>query len=139
MTDWAALMPHAGAMVLLERVVRWDADHIVCGARSHLDLANPLRKGGRLASICGVEYALQAAALHGALRAGGQAQRAGYAASLRNIALHVDRLDDEALGQLSIQATMASQETFGMVYDFNVDSAAGTPLLAGRFSIALPR
>ena len=132
-------MPHAGAMVLLDRVVRWDADRIVCGARSHLDPANPLREAGRLACLCGVEYALQAAALHGALLAGGTAQRAGYAASLRNIVLHAARLDDEALGRLAIQASLASRETFGMVYDFAVDSAAGAPLLAGRFSIALPR
>lgn len=126
-------------MVLLDRVIRWDADSIVCAARSHLDLANPLREAGRLAGLCGVEYALQAAALHGALLAGGQAQRAGYAASLRNIVLHADRLDDPALGELSVQSTLASQEAFGMVYDFIVRSAAAAPLLAGRFSIALPR
>lgn len=126
-------------MVLLDRVIRWDASHIVCGAWSHLHPANPLRDAGRLACVCGIEYALQAAAVHGALLAGGKAQRAGYAASLRNVLLHVDRLDDAALGQLSVRAELASQETFGMVYDFVLESAAGLPLLTGRFSIALPR
>ena len=139
MSEIAALIPHGGAMVLLDRVVRWDAHSIVCAARSHLDPANPLREAGRLAGLCGVEYALQAAALHGALLAGGQAQRAGYAASLRNIVLHADRLDDPALGELSVHSILASQEAFGMVYDFTVHSAADAPLIAGRFSIALPR
>lgn len=139
MSDIAALIPHGGAMVLLDRVIRWDVCGIVCAARSHLEPANPLREAGRLAALCGVEYALQAAALHGALLAGGQAQRAGYAASLRNVVLHADRLDDPALGELSVQSILASQEAFGMVYDFAIHSAAGSPLLAGRFSIALPR
>ncbi len=139
MTEIAALIPHAGAMVLLDRVVRWDSESIVCAARSHLDPANPLRHAGRLACLCGVEYALQAAALHGALLADGQAQRAGYAASLRTVVMHAARLDDPALGDLSVRSVLASQESFGMVYDFAVASAAGARLVAGRFSIALPR
>lgn len=132
-------MPHAGAMVLLDRIVRWDAAGIACAARSHLDLANPLRHADRLASVCGIEYALQAAALHGALLANGQKQPAGYAASLRAVALHAERLDDAALGELSVRASLATREAFGMVYDFVVASASAAPLLSGRFSIALPR
>lgn len=132
-------MPHAGAMVLLDRVLHTGPDRILCAATSHLDPLNPLRHAGRLAAICGVEYALQAAALHGALLAEGQPQPAGYAASLRDIALHVDRLDDPAHGDLHVAATLALRETFGMVYDFTVTTEADAPLLQGRFSIALPR
>ena len=79
----AGLVPHAGAMVLLDRVEAWDAETVQCRARSHLDPANPLRRAGRLAACCGIEYALQAAAVHGALLAGGVAQAAGYVAALR--------------------------------------------------------
>jgi predicted hotdog family 3-hydroxylacyl-ACP dehydratase len=123
-------------MVLLDRVLTWDRDRIVCAATSHLDAANPLRHAGRLAAVCGVEYALQAAALHGALLAE-QRQPAGYAASLRDIVLHVGFLDDP--GPLRVTAVLALRENFGMVYEFAVDSAADAPLLHGRFSIALPR
>ena len=77
MIDIATLIPHTGAMVLLDRVEAWDTDGILCRARSHLDDDNPLRRDGRLAACCGLEYALQAAALHGALIAGGVPQRAG--------------------------------------------------------------
>lgn len=134
----AHLVPHAGAMVLLDRIEAWDADGILCRARSHLDDANPLRRDGRLAAVCGVEYALQAAALHGALLAGGVAQRAGYVAALRSVALHVERLDDPALGDLQIRARLERQEGFGIIYALEVQAADGTPLLSGRATIAIP-
>ncbi len=63
------LVPHAGNMCLLERVVACDAASIRCETRSHLDQSNPLRRNGQLASICAIEYAAQAMALHGALTA----------------------------------------------------------------------
>ncbi len=65
------LVPHAGNMCLLERVVACDAASIRCETRSHLDQSNPLRRNGHLASICAIEYAAQAMALHGALTAPG--------------------------------------------------------------------
>ena len=137
-TDLAALIPHAGAMVLLDSVVRWDAGGIRCASRSHLEAGNPLRRAGRLAAICGVEYALQAAALHGALLAGGVAQRAGYVARLREVALHADRLDDAGFGALTVEARLERQEANGMLYALHVTAADGRPLVTARASIALP-
>jgi predicted hotdog family 3-hydroxylacyl-ACP dehydratase len=132
-------MPHAGAMMLLGDLEHWDHSGVRCRARSHLDAANPLRRHDRLAAVCGIEYGLQAAALHGALCAGGVAQPAGYAATLRSVALHVDRLDNPSFGDLVVEARLEAQERFGMVYAFTVASADGTPLVSGRASIALPR
>jgi predicted hotdog family 3-hydroxylacyl-ACP dehydratase len=126
-------------MVLLDRVESWSGDGAVCRARSHLDPANPLRHSGRLAALCGIEYGLQAAALHGALMAGGTAQEAGYAASLRGVSLHADRLDQPAFGEIRVEAKLEARERFGMVYAFEVRSEAGALLVAGRASIALPR
>jgi predicted hotdog family 3-hydroxylacyl-ACP dehydratase len=63
------LVPHAGKMCLLERVVDCDTASIRCETRSHLDRANPLRRNGHLSSVCAIEYAAQAMALHGALTA----------------------------------------------------------------------
>ena len=85
----ARLVPHAGAMCLLDRALSWDAEGIACEADRHRDPANPLRRDGRLPAICGVEYALQAMALHGALLApgGAAAQPAGYLSSLRDVSL----------------------------------------------------
>ena len=136
--DIAALIPHAGAMVLLDRVEAWDADGILCRARSHLDVANPLRRDGRLSACCGLEYALQAAALHGALIAGGVAQRAGYVAALRGVALQVERLDMASFGELRVAARLERQEAVGIIYALSVQTADGTPLLSGRATVALP-
>lgn len=136
--DIAALIPHAGAMVLLDRVEAWDADGILCRARSHLDAANPLRREGRLSACCGIEYALQAAALHGALRAGGVAQRPGYVAALRAVSLDVERLDVAAFGELRVSARLERQEAAGIIYALALYAADGAPLLSGRATIALP-
>ncbi len=64
------LVPHAGAMCLLESVVQYDDQSICCETSSHLGAHNPLRYKGRLSSLCGIEYAAQAMALHGALKSG---------------------------------------------------------------------
>ena len=108
-------------------------------ARTHLDPNNPLRRAGRLAALCGVEYALQAAALHGALLAGGVAQRAGYVARLRDAVVHVNHLDDVSLGTLTIEARLERQETNGMLYALSLHDERGNALLTARTSIALPR
>ena len=63
----ADLIPHAGAMCLLDAVVSWDTKTIVCVASSHRAKNNPLAVDCRLDAICGVEYASQAMAVHGAL------------------------------------------------------------------------
>ena len=138
MTALAKLLPHAGAMVLLDELVSWDATIIVCTTRSHLRPGNPLCRAERLSAVCGVEYGLQAAALHGAMIAGGVAQRAGYVARLRMVELRVDRLDDIP-GALTVEATLEHAEPSGMLYALLVADAHGRPLVTGRASIALPR
>jgi len=83
-----AHLPHAGRMCLLERLESWDGDSITCIATSHRDADNPLRRGGHLHAVAGVEYAAQAMALHGNLLStintstamdGGSAEYAGAA------------------------------------------------------------
>jgi predicted hotdog family 3-hydroxylacyl-ACP dehydratase len=135
----AALIPHSGDMVLLDRVVAWDAGGITCLTRSHLDSANPLRRAGRLAATCGIEYALQAAALHGALAGGGVAQPAGFLAALRDVALYADRLDDPAIGDLRVHARLERHENGGLIFALELRSQSNRLLLSGRAIIALPR
>ncbi len=131
----AALLPHAGRMVLLDAVEAWTPEGIRCRTRSHLDPLNPLRRHGQVSALCGVEYALQAAALHGALLAGGVAQRAGYVARLRDVVLSAAVLSGAAL---VIEATLERQEANGMLYGLRVSDAAGRVLVAARAGIALP-
>lgn len=142
-TAIARLIPHAGAMCLLEGVRAWSGDAIEAWSRTHLAPDQPLRRGGMLPLLAGGEYAFQAAALHGALRAGGRPQPPGRLASLRLVprgdARFGDaRLDDPRLGTLTVAATLDAAGVSGLIYRFRIDPEEGPPLLEGRFTIALP-
>ena len=136
--DIAALIPHAGAMCLLDSVTRWTQDAIECRATSHLDPANPLRRNGRLGALAGIEYALQAAALHGALR-GGAPQPPGYLAALRMTHLTTARLDDPALGMLAAHARREHGDATGLLYAIRLAAGDGVTLLEGRATIILTK
>ena len=141
MLDRAAildLIPHQGAMCLLDGVTAWSATAILCHARSHLDPANPLRRQGRLSTVCGLEYALQAAALHGALLAG-DPQPPGLLVALRNIIIRRPFLDDPAVGTLAVEAQMEHGDAAGLIYGFRLLAGNRDTLAEGRATVALPR
>ena len=121
-------------MCLLDRVEACDADGIACGAGTHRDPHHPLRRDGILPAICGLEYALQAMALHGALT-DGAAQRPGFVAALSGVALHADRLDAVA-GDLHITVTALARESRGFIYGFEI-GGDGRVLLSGRATVVL--
>ncbi len=123
-------------MCLLDSVVTWSDEAIVCRATSHLRADNPLRRNGRLAAVCGIEYVLQAAAVHGALRGGG-VQPPGYLASLRMQSLAADPIDDPALGALLAEARCEHAGDTGLIYQIALRGEDGRTLLAGRATIIL--
>lgn len=141
--DIAQRIPHQGSMCLLDSVTAWDTRQIRCEASSHLALSNPLRAHGRLGASCGIEYAAQAMAVHGALMAearalAGQAPdgpQVGYLASVRSVVLHVERLDDVG-ANLIIQAERMSGDDSTILYSFSLH---GGPmlLLSGRAVVVL--
>jgi predicted hotdog family 3-hydroxylacyl-ACP dehydratase len=131
------LIPHQGLMCLLDEVAFWTDAAITCRSRTHLAHDNPLRRDGELNGVSGIEYGLQAAAVHGALVAG--PQPAGYLAAVRAVEIMVPRLDDVEFGILQVTADLQLQEPSGMIYGFALHSAAGMPLLSGRATILLPK
>lgn len=135
--DWiAAHIPHAGSMCLLDGVLEWDAQHIVCEATGHVSLEHPLRAHGRLGAAAGVEYAAQAMAVHGALLAGPQsAPTQGYLTSVRGLTVHVDRLDD-CRGTLLVCAERLSGDERVIIYQFHIHHR-DRRLLEGRASVVL--
>ena len=131
-----AHLPHQGSMCLLDAVTDWDAQHIRCTASSHRHADNPLRAHDRLGAACGIEFAAQAMAAHGALlAAAGSAPRAGYLASVRGVDLQVARLDDIA-ADLYVEAECLSGDGNTILYGFRI-SAAGRELLSGRAAVVL--
>lgn len=129
------LIPHQGRMCLLERVAGWDAGRVRCLARSHLDPANPLRRHGILPAVAGIEYGLQAAALHGAL-IDGEPTPPGLLASLRAARFACARLDEAAIGTMSVTAQLLAGDARAMRYEFTLLAEDGRTLASGEALIA---
>jgi predicted hotdog family 3-hydroxylacyl-ACP dehydratase len=131
-----AHIPHAGRMCLLDAVLSWDAARIECRTATHRDADNPLRSHGRLGSACGVEYAAQAMAVHGALAAQDAAPpKSGFLIALRRIVLDVERLDDIE-GDLLISGERINGDATTVLYQFSVYNAQRS-FLRGRATVAL--
>ena len=131
------LIPHSGLMCLLDSVSEWDDRSIICISNTHRDPANPLRRDGRLSAVHAFEYAAQAVAVHGGLRArsAGATAPPGYLAALREARLHVKRLNDVA-SPLRICAHRLFGEGANAVYECSV-SAGDALLVDGRITIML--
>jgi len=131
-------IPHHGRMCLLDEVMEWDAQHIRCRSGTHRLPDHPLRSQGRLGIACGIEYAAQAMAVHGALAAGkvgkGRSE-VGFLAGLRDVRLHVLRLDDiEA--DLICEALLVAGDHGSALYEFALWSEAPMQrLLSGRATV----
>jgi predicted hotdog family 3-hydroxylacyl-ACP dehydratase len=128
-------IPHQGRMCLLDEVIEWDTQHIRCVSRTHRAADHPLAAHGRLGIACGVEYAAQAMAVHGALTAGaaGSRPQAGFLASLRDVRLLALRLDDIAT-DLICEAALIAGDRGSALYEFVLRSA-GRQLLSGRATV----
>lgn len=133
----ASRIPHRGSMCLLDGVESWDPEHIRCRAGSHRAADNPLRAHDRLGPACGIEYAAQAMAVHGALLAPPDhaGPRIGYLVSARGVRLRVARLDNIE-DDLLIEAACVMRSANNVIYQFGI-SAAGRVLLEGRATVVL--
>lgn len=130
-----ARLPHAGRMCLLARLLNWDNESIVCLANSHRDADNPLRAGGQLHAVAGVEYAAQVMALHGNLLAASDAPTRGYLASVRDLKLAVEDLSMLS-DDLHITARRLSGDANGLIYEFEI-RAGTSAVLSGRLAAKL--
>lgn len=133
----AKLIPHAGKMCLLERVVDWNDTMIVVATSSHCDKENPLRSDDRLRAIHLCEYGAQAMAVHGGLLASVEGTRAqpGLLVSLRNIELFCDTIDQMS-NELVVTARRVQQTHSAWQYDFEICHDL-EQLCAGRAVVSL--
>ena len=130
-------IPHQGSMCLLKSVCSWNQEKIICDANSHVAVDNPLRAHWQLGIACGIEYAAQAMAVHGALLApvNSDKPKVGYLVSVRGINMFVTRLDDID-ADLSITAICIMANENNMLYQFTV-CANNKVLLEGRAAVVL--
>jgi predicted hotdog family 3-hydroxylacyl-ACP dehydratase len=143
----AQFIPHSGPMVLLDRVVTWDENSIVCLAKSHKDPANPLRLNGCLSSVQTIEYTAQAVSLHAALMciytqkpidglAEAKAIETGFLAVVRDFELLDVCLDDFDDEFLELSAQMSSMGP--RMIQYHVQSRlGGTTISKGLISLVV--
>lgn len=119
---WQHLIPHRGAMCLLDAVVDWNGERIHARAVSHRDPHNPLRADGRLHAVNLCEYGAQAMAVHGGLLAQRESNAAapGLLVSLREVKLYVGRLD-ELPGDFDVHARHLLAGAEAMQYAFRIE------------------
>jgi predicted hotdog family 3-hydroxylacyl-ACP dehydratase len=136
-----SLLPHAGRMRLIDRVVSFDEHRIVCESDSHRTVDHPLAFGDTLPIACGLEYGAQAMAIHGSLLASSAARdpggaRHGYLVAASDLRWTTDRLD-RCEGTLVIEAVSELRSDQHVAYRFEL-KAAGRCLMTGRASVLLP-
>jgi len=134
----AAHIPHQGSMCLLEEVTSWDLRHLRCRSGTHRCASHPLKSNGRLGIACGIEYVVQAMAVHGAMtRPGGSPGKvaAGFLAGLRDVRMHAARLDDIEC-DLSCEVQRIAGDESTALYSFQLTAERRT-LLEGRASVVL--
>ncbi|HEU4624845.1 MAG TPA: hypothetical protein VFS52_08800 [Steroidobacteraceae bacterium] len=130
-----ALIPHRGAMCLLERVVEWDRERIALATSTHRSPTNPLRLDGRLRAIHLCEYGAQAMAVHGGLcaQAEGRTAKPGFLVSLRDVRLDIDFIETLA-GELRVSAQRLMETSGSWQYAFTIEHA-GVTLATGRAAV----
>jgi predicted hotdog family 3-hydroxylacyl-ACP dehydratase len=133
--DIRTLVPHAGSMCLLERIVGWNERGMTVATSTHSSPANPLRSHGRLRAIHLCEFGAQAMAVHGGLfaRSRGETPMQGLLVSLRDVVLTSSSI--EALdGELTIEVERLQGGTLGIQYTFRV-SHRNVELVRGRAAV----
>lgn len=115
----AELVPHAGSMVLLDRIIFFNPETIHCQADLVPDQRHPLVVDGRLPATALAEYGAQAMAVHGGLlEAPDRLPRPGRLAGLSHLDLAVDALLDPVC--LDVHVRCLSSERSGQIYQFEV-------------------
>jgi predicted hotdog family 3-hydroxylacyl-ACP dehydratase len=133
----AELVPHAGRMCLLERVLEWDDERVRIATGTHRAVDHPLRREGRLDPVHLCEYGAQAMAVHGGLlaaRTGGRA-RPGFLVALRDVELAAGAVE-ACRSDLMVEARRLHGDAAGWQYEFRVEHE-GRCLASGRATVAL--
>ena len=113
-----SLIPHAGSMCLLDGVLEWNDETIVCETRSHLLPDNPLRCEQGLSAIQTIEYGAQ-----------------GFLVAARNIDISIEWLD-KINGPLIVRANMIMHDDKHSIYEFEL-SANTKVLVKGRTTVMM--
>ncbi|WP_321324032.1 hypothetical protein [Thiomicrorhabdus sp.] len=122
-SDIEAMIPHAGGMCLLEQVITFSNEEIVCRTQSHLNTDNPLKTDGKLSKMHLIEYGAQAIAVHGGLLerdSDNDQPKLGYIAMLKAVKWG----DFDPLTEfLEIKANAVMRDEISKLYEFTITDA----------------
>lgn len=130
------LIPHAGNMCLLDKVIDWDDQHIVCQTDSHRLIDNPLRCDTGLSAINGIEYGAQAMAIHAGLlakQANDNIEKNGLLVSARNVQMTLEWLDT-ITESLIIKSYKIVSDKSHSIYEFTL-TANDHMLVSGKTTV----
>jgi predicted hotdog family 3-hydroxylacyl-ACP dehydratase len=129
---WEALIPHAGAMALLDKVIHWNETTLHAIGERLTSHEHPLRSLAGLHAVHLAEYGAQAAAIHRALL-GKREMRAGRLVSLRGVQLAIEHVD-LSKGRLDVHVERLLADERGAHYAFEVEQQ-GCQLASGRILV----
>ena len=102
------LVPHRPPMLLLDRVLSYDGERVVC--ETVLGPDSPFAEQGEVPAVVGIEYMAQTIAAGAGLSArdkGDQAGRTGFLLGCRNLSIAVDSF------QIGDRLTIEARRTWG--------------------------
>lgn len=102
------LVPHRPPMLLLDRVLSYDGERVVC--ETVLEAGSPFVEQGRVPAVVGIEYMAQAIAAGAGLSArdsGETTARMGFLLGCRDLAIAVDSF------QVGDRLTVEARRTWG--------------------------
>lgn len=129
---WSALIPHAGTMALLDKVIQWNETTLHAVGERLMPHEHPLGSPAGLHAVHLAEYGAQAAAIHRALL-GERDLHAGRLVSLRDVRLAVEHVD-LSKGCLDVHAERLLADQRGAHYAFKVEQQ-GFQLASGRILV----
>ena len=134
------LLPHAGRMRLIDRVVSYDEQTLFARVIRIAQPDHPLAEAGVLSIICGLEYGAQAMAIHGALLASGGSPRSARVTATWSqrptLRWTVERLD-QCAAPLVITAISEFRSDNQVAYRFEISASEHDSVLGGRASVLL--
>jgi predicted hotdog family 3-hydroxylacyl-ACP dehydratase len=103
----AELVPHRPPMLLLDRVLSYDGECVIC--ETVLEANSPFADQGQVPAVVGIEYMAQAIAAGAGLSARdkGEAARMGFLLGCRNLTIAVDSF------QVGDTLTIEARRTWG--------------------------
>jgi predicted hotdog family 3-hydroxylacyl-ACP dehydratase len=132
----SALIPHGPSMCMLDEVLSYDNDYILCKTLHFARAQNPLYEVNPSNSVLFIEYAAQAAAVHAAITQSSLGKsRIAYLGAVKHVELL--RMVSDNATPIEINARCLLNESKGAIYEIIVCQHS-LVLISGRLVLNQP-